>query len=66
MNETSHPELSRALNNMKTILSRDHSEKDWKWAVCRMLEEMTKEIVKPEYVEARYVEPPRMGPARTS
>lgn len=47
ISEKQPPELARELNEMTTILSRDHSEKDWKWSVLRVLRAMASEILKP-------------------
>ncbi len=39
--------LDRALNDMTTTLSRDHSEKEWKWAIVHVLRALAVEIQKP-------------------
>lgn len=47
ISEKEHPELARSLNEMTTLLSRDHTERDWKWSVLRVLRALAVEIVAP-------------------
>lgn len=39
--------LDRALNDMTTLLSKDHSEKEWKWSVLHVLRAMAVELQTP-------------------
>ena len=62
ISEKEHPELARSLNEMTTLLSRDHTEKDWKWSVLRVLRALACEAIKPPmYVVCP--EDVRLGPA---
>lgn len=37
-------QLERAINDMKTIISRDHTEKEFKWALLHVFEGMSVEL----------------------
>jgi hypothetical protein len=47
ISEKTHLSLSRALNDMTTLLSKEHSETQFKWKLLHILREMSEVIVQP-------------------
>ncbi len=63
ISEREHPELARALNNMTTVINRDHTDKEWKQALMRVLAAFAVEIIHPVIpITDRRLGPVKPGP----
>ncbi len=47
ISKKTHPELASALNNMTTVINRDHTDREWKQALHRVLVAFAVEIIHP-------------------
>lgn len=47
ISEKTHPELARALNNMTTVINREHTDREWKQSLMRVLSAFAVEIIHP-------------------